>query len=87
MLWRGDAAIPGAHEMITLMRSLGKRVVFVVRLLAVAFPRIGAGNGHSPSLSLFMYRVQTNNSTKSRDTYVKKLGMETNAMLDTKATG
>jgi phosphoglycolate/pyridoxal phosphate phosphatase family enzyme len=47
VLWRGDAAIPGAHEMIALMRSLGKRVVFV-----------------------------TNNSTKSRDTYVKKLASQ-----------
>ncbi|KAJ0406846.1 hypothetical protein P43SY_008868 [Pythium insidiosum] len=44
VLWRGDAPIAGAKEMIALLRSLGKRVVFV-----------------------------TNNSTKSRDTYVKKL--------------
>ncbi|TYZ65420.1 hypothetical protein PybrP1_002497 [[Pythium] brassicae (nom. inval.)] len=44
VLWRGDAGIPGAREAIELLRSLGKRVVFV-----------------------------TNNSTKSRETYVKVL--------------
>lgn len=31
VLWRGDAGIPGAREAIELLRSLGKRVVFVVR--------------------------------------------------------
>ncbi|KAF0688091.1 Aste57867_20252 [Aphanomyces stellatus] len=44
VLWRGDAAITGAKEAIALLRSRGKKVVFV-----------------------------TNNSTKARDTYVKKL--------------
>ncbi|EQC32560.1 hypothetical protein SDRG_09879 [Saprolegnia diclina VS20] len=44
VLWRGSAAIEGAKEAIQLLRSLGKKVVFV-----------------------------TNNSTKSRDTYVDKL--------------
>ncbi|KAG9402823.1 hypothetical protein AC1031_006368 [Aphanomyces cochlioides] len=44
VLWRGNAAIQGAKEAIALLRSRGKKVVFV-----------------------------TNNSTKSRDTYVNKL--------------
>ncbi|TMW60886.1 hypothetical protein Poli38472_000928 [Pythium oligandrum] len=44
VLWRGDTMIPGATQMLDLLRSLGKRVVFV-----------------------------TNNSTKTRETYVKKL--------------
>jgi ribonucleotide monophosphatase NagD (HAD superfamily) len=30
-LWRGDAAIAGASDMVELLRSLGKRVIFVVR--------------------------------------------------------
>ncbi|CAK4728645.1 unnamed protein product [Aphanomyces euteiches] len=44
VLWRGNAAIQGAKEAIALLRSRGKKVVFV-----------------------------TNNSTKSRNTYVNKL--------------
>lgn len=32
VLWRGDAAIAGASEMVSMMRQLGKKVVFVVRL-------------------------------------------------------
>lgn len=44
VLWRGDAPIPGASDMVAMLRSMGKRVIFV-----------------------------TNNSTKSRDAYVKKL--------------
>lgn len=47
VLWRGDAAIAGAKEMVALLRSLGKRVIFV-----------------------------TNNSTKTRDAYVKKLASQ-----------
>lgn len=31
VLWVGDTPIPGANDMINLMRSLGKRVIFVVR--------------------------------------------------------
>ncbi|RLN92535.1 hypothetical protein BBJ28_00009076 [Nothophytophthora sp. Chile5] len=36
VLWRGDAAIAGAANMIELLRSLNKRVVFVVRLARVS---------------------------------------------------
>jgi ribonucleotide monophosphatase NagD (HAD superfamily) len=31
VLWVGDKPIPGAKELIALLHSLGKRVVFVVR--------------------------------------------------------
>lgn len=31
VLWVGDTPIQGANDMINLMRSLGKRVIFVVR--------------------------------------------------------
>lgn len=32
-MWRGNAPIAGAGELVGLLRSLGKRVVFVVRTL------------------------------------------------------
>jgi ribonucleotide monophosphatase NagD (HAD superfamily) len=31
VLWRGDTTIAGASDMVALLRSLGKRVIFVVR--------------------------------------------------------
>lgn len=72
VLWRGDAGIPGAKEAIELLRSLGKRVVFVVRCWYLS--ACAAVSYDGVHWSVFM--LQTNNSTKSRETYVKVLGAE-----------
>lgn len=72
VLWRGSDPIPGSAEAVEALRSAGKRVMFVVQWQQCATSSLQR-HQLTHHIPVPCPAPQTNNSTKSRAMYVKKL--------------
>lgn len=73
VLWRGSDPIPGSAEAVEALRSAGKRVMFVVQWQQCATSSLHRRQLSRTTSPFPCPAPQTNNSTKSRAMYVKKL--------------